>query len=469
MFSLYTVQVFSMFVSILYAIFGTIIFIDDPVIATQRSQDSIYDENSFMWDCFSFERGCIIPTMFDGPPEGAEVTWSNERLPYQIVVIYLLISSSPQLDDDSKEVSPVVGHTMIKYNKALIVWGGYYHAEGNDFRYRSSTFLYILPAGLLTGCHDVKWILYHVPHGDVPPSTSGACAVLCGCYIFIFGGYVRRSAPNNILEGYSSAMYVLDLVQERWSLIVTGDNSLIPTPRDKMAGWCYRKKCYYFGGYGPRSSDMPNSALYLRDGEVGGTVPSARAASACTFLENFDSILLFGGRNKNQRLNDLYLLNLSSLIWTQIEVTGINQPEGRTWCSLNALFSNQALLYGGYSNEARALSDFWRIEIKDNGEYYLATWTAVNIDDEVKSCRLWHTAAVVEGQLFVCGGTDALLEEHTKIRNVLKNGWNHSHYWRFAQLRFAWARYILSRGYQALHIDTEYFKRYKLLKILETC
>ncbi|KAM3719644.1 Kelch domain-containing protein [Dirofilaria immitis] len=456
---------------------------------------------------FSMFFYCIIPTMFDGPPEGAEVTWSNERLPYQIV------------DDDSKEVSPVVGHTMIKYNKALIVWGGYYHAEGNDFRYRSSTFLYILPAGLLTGCHDVKWILYHVPHGDVPPSTSGACAVLCGCYIFIFGGYVRRSAPNNILEGYSSAMYVLDLVQERWSLIVTGDNSLIPTPRDKMAGWCYRKKCYYFGGYGPRSSDMPNSALYLRDGEfvadeagpfywnnqllifdpdpgkqlnwtlakVGGTVPSARAASACTFLENFDSILLFGGRNKNQRLNDLYLLNLSSLIWTQIEVTGINQPEGRTWCSLNALFSNQALLYGGYSNEARALSDFWRIEIKDNGEYYLATWTAVNIDDEVKSCRLWHTAAVVEGQLFVCGGTDALLEEHTKIRNVLKKRMEPLPLLAICsgvlyplvkevsllptplQLRFAWARYILSRGYQALHIDTEYFKRYKLLKILETC
>lgn len=50
------------------------------------------------------------------------------------------------------------------------------------------------------------------------------------------------ATPNNILEGHSSAMYVLDLVQERWSLIVTDDDSLIPTPRDKMAGWCYRKK-----------------------------------------------------------------------------------------------------------------------------------------------------------------------------------------------------------------------------------
>ncbi|CAG9536269.1 unnamed protein product [Cercopithifilaria johnstoni] len=450
--------------------------------------------------------------MFDGPPEGAEVTWNNQRLPYQI------------LDDDSREISPVVGHTMIKYKKSLIVWGGYHHAEDNDFRYRSSTFLYILPAGLLTGCNDVKWILYHVPHGDVPPSTSGACAILCGCYIFIFGGYVRRSTPNNILEGHSSAMYVLDLVQERWSLIVTDDDSLIPTPRDKMAGWCYKKKCYYFGGYGPRPFDMPNPALYLRDvgefvadetspfywnnqllifdpvprkqlkwtlAKVGGTVPSARAASASTFLERFDSILLFGGRNKNQRLNDLYLLDLSSLIWTQSKsfsnVTGMNEPEGRTWCSLNTLFPNQALVYGGYSNEARALSDFWRIEVnRDRDGCYVGTWTEVDTGYEAKSRRLWHTGAVVEGQLFVCGGTDAL-DEHVKIRGVLKKRMEPLPLLTIClgvlyplveevsmlptplQLHFAWARYILSRGYQALHVDTEHFKKYNLLKILKTC
>uniref|UniRef100_A0A915Q7E6 Uncharacterized protein n=1 Tax=Setaria digitata TaxID=48799 RepID=A0A915Q7E6_9BILA len=456
--------------------------------------------------------------MFGGPPEGAEVTWNNQRLPYRI------------LDDDSREISPVIGHTMIKYKKALVVWGGYYHAEDNDVRYRSSTFLYILPAGLLTGCSDVKWlvslfefdrIIYHVPHGDVPPSTSGACALLCGCYIFVFGGYVRRSTPNNILEGHSSAMYVLDLIEERWSLIVTDDGGLIPTPRDKMAGWCYRKKCYYFGGYGPRPFDMPNPALYLREigefvadetspfywnnqllvfdpdprkqlnwtlAKVGGTVPSARAASACSYLEEFNSILLFGGRNKNQRLNDLYLLDLSSLIWTQIEVMGMSEPEGRTWCSLNTLFPNQALIYGGYSNEARALSDFWRIEIKKNLDgNYLGTWTAVDTGEESKSSRLWHTGAVVEGQLFVCGGTDALLEEHIKIRGVLKRRLEPLSLLTIClgvlypqlkevsmlpnplQLRFAWARYILSRGYQALHVDIEYFKKFKLLKILEAC
>lgn len=53
----------------------------------------------------------------------------------------------------------MIGHTLIKYKKSLVVWGGYYHAEDDDFRYRSPTFLYILPAGLLTGCNDVKWFV----------------------------------------------------------------------------------------------------------------------------------------------------------------------------------------------------------------------------------------------------------------------------------------------------------------------
>lgn len=53
---------------------------------------------------------------------------------------------------------------------------------------------------------------------------------------------------------------------------------------------------------------------------TGGSVPSARAACSSTYLPAFDNILLFGGRNRNRRLNDLYLLDLASLVWTQVYV-----------------------------------------------------------------------------------------------------------------------------------------------------
>lgn len=78
----------------------------------------------------------------------------------------------------------------------------------------------------------------------------------------------------------------------------------------------------------------------------------------------------------------------------------MNEPEGRTWCSLNTLFPNQALVYGGYSNDARALSDFWRIEVNKNDGRYVGTWTKMDTEHEARCCRLWHTGAVIEGQLF---------------------------------------------------------------------
>lgn len=89
--------------------------------------------------------------------------------------------------------------------------------------------------------------------------------------------------------------------------------------------------------------------------------------------------------------------------------------------------------------------------------------------------------------ILVCGGTDALLEEHMKIRSVLKKRVEPLSLLTIClgilcplvkevtvlppslQLHFAWARYVLSRGCQALHMDKEYFRTYKLLRILETC
>ncbi|VDK55245.1 unnamed protein product, partial [Gongylonema pulchrum] len=228
------------------------------------------------------------------------------------------------------------------------------------------------------------------------------------------------------MEGHSSAVYVLDLEQEQWSLAVS-DNVLIPTPRDKMTGWTHKSRCYYFGGYGPSPLELPNPEQYLRnvgefviDGtssfswnnqllifdpnrarnskwtlaEVGGSVPSARAACSSTYLPAYASILVFGGRCRTERLNDLYMLDLSSLVWTRVETTEVPvQPSGRSWCSVNALSSDQALVYGGLSNDSHTLSDSWRICIKRKRKgWYEGTWTAMDIASERRLCR--HTGAV---------------------------------------------------------------------------
>ncbi|VDN32814.1 unnamed protein product [Gongylonema pulchrum] len=166
--------------------------------------------------------------MFGGPPEDADKAWEPVRQPYRILV------------DEHESAIPTVGHAMFRYRNALVLWGGNFFIAGS-IRHSPTKYLYILPAGLLAGCRTLKWILYHVPNGDVPPSTSNACALLCDSYVYFFGGYIRRSRENQVLEGHSSAIYVLDLEQEQWSLTVS-DNVLIPTPRDKMTGWTHKNR-----------------------------------------------------------------------------------------------------------------------------------------------------------------------------------------------------------------------------------
>ena len=46
-----------------------------------------------------------------------------------------------------------------------------------------------------------------------------------------------------------------------------------------------------------------------------GDVPSPRAAHAAACMK--DKVFLFGGRHGDERLNDLYLMDLQTLFWTR--------------------------------------------------------------------------------------------------------------------------------------------------------
>ncbi|VDN34447.1 unnamed protein product, partial [Gongylonema pulchrum] len=202
---------------------------------------------------------------------------------------------------------------------------------------------------------------------------------------------------------------------------------------------------------------------------VGGSVPSARAACSSTYLPAYASILVFGGRCRTERLNDLYMLDLSSLVWTRVETTEVPvRPSGRSWCSVNALSSDQALVYGGLSNDSHTLSDSWRICIKRKRKgWYEGTWTAMDIASEL------------------CGGADLDSRDSTEVTVVLRRqveplslqliclGALHPDLEdvRFLpmhlQLRCAWAHFLLYAGYRTPHMTVKHFKSYSLLKILD--
>ncbi|MFH4974306.1 hypothetical protein AB6A40_001015 [Gnathostoma spinigerum] len=374
--------------------------------------------------------------MFAGPPRGAEVAWINNRGG----VNYSVKNEEP---DDYTSIAPVAGHTMIKYEGSLVVWGGYHMLEDGSCEYRSPTHIYIYPASL--DLSPRKWIVFTANTGDVPPPTSGSCGILWTHFMLIFGGYVSFEVRGS-LACHLSDVYMLNLISGQWNAVKCADDEFIPSPRDKAAGWVSRNICYFFGGYGPHPSRLARSERYLYDEAIAqymldesaeggrfwnnqlvafspqneckkwklirtsGTIPSPRAAAASVLLPSKNCALVFGGRSGSNRLNDLYLLDMETMIWTNVNV-GI-RPGCRSWCSMACLDESTVVIQGGLSNEDCVLSDWWRLKLYPEGcSKFGGDWHEIKCKDEQDHCRLWHTGAVVEGLYFLIGGSNIPLSE----------------------------------------------------------
>ncbi len=51
---------------------------------------------------------------------------------------------------------------------------------------------------------------------------------------------------------------------------------------------------------------------------TGGNRPSPRAAASVALMRDTATVVLFGGRSGGDRLNDLYLLDMTALVWTKM-------------------------------------------------------------------------------------------------------------------------------------------------------
>ena len=141
-----------------------------------------------------------------------------------------------------------------------------------------------------------------------------------------------------------------------------------------------------------------------------GSWPTPRAAHAAAVLD--DKILLFGGRHDSRRLNDLWVLDMEQMTWT--EITCEQMPAGRSWHSFTAVSDDEVLLYGGLSNDRQPLADCFIYNVTLN------KWLTVSIRPEP---RLWHSAVFSPGdqQVFIYGGgTDDILD-HSVNKSEVSN------------------------------------------------
>ena len=269
--------------------------------------------------------------------------------------------------------------------------------------------------------------MYYLIVGDFPKRPSGGCAAVIDDSLFLFGG-------NSENEVASDSLYELNLRTKIWKNRSNDTSGEKPSRRNKFGCWVKDNEIIYFGGYGhpPANPLMVSGDFTFRnssreiDGDIdgfgwnnhlfsldtvkmqwkqpkcSGDIPCPRAAfaSAQIGMKGY----LFGGRYKDKRRNDLYMIDLESYRWSIVQPRSKTCPQARSWTVLTPVNDEYLFLYGGLDNNDCELKDIWLFNVKQN------SWAELpNMSEKLGSLsrRVWHSANATNtpGEVIVFGGS----------------------------------------------------------------
>ncbi|XP_005098914.1 kelch domain-containing protein 2 isoform X2 [Aplysia californica] len=270
-----------------------------------------------------------------------------------------------------------------------------------------------------------KWSRPNVS-GTLPPSRSAGSFVAVGTSLYLFGGLSHMS-------GWFDDTFIFDTVTSTWAILETEGTK--PRARDKLQAVAIDSKIYYFGGFGPKSDeaeavdlgadsdddeefeDIPESQeqdgaefgwfndLYILDTEtlkwsqpmqMNLGVPTQRAAHGmCAIGRN---LVIFGGRDIEDRQNDLHIFNVDTRKWiTDLKVSG-DAPAARSFHTLTSV-GNRAVLFGGRGRDHQHFSNF------DVFDFDKKEWVPTTITGCQPAGRGLHCTVCVGDKIFLFGGS----------------------------------------------------------------
>ena len=253
-----------------------------------------------------------------------------------------------------------------------------------------------------------QWSKHVIPDTKVaPPRTSCSCAVAVGSDIYMFGGW-RHDEGNA-----TNTLWKLTITSTEsfvWTKVIAKCQEKTPSPRCHHSGWESTGKLWTFGGTGTspdgylnelgdfNGSGINNQLLCFnvskqewKDVKSSGTKPEPRWCHATTIINH--NVWLYGGFVRLRAHNDLYQLNLHSLVWSKIQTDQIT-PQKRSSCSLNTITNSQLLLHG--SNQPST----WIFDVPT------LTWKQQTIDNDHP--RFGHTGTeCMHGGVIIIGGKHA--------------------------------------------------------------
>uniref|UniRef100_A0A8C6UEE9 Host cell factor C2 n=1 Tax=Neogobius melanostomus TaxID=47308 RepID=A0A8C6UEE9_9GOBI len=237
------------------------------------------------------------------------------------------------------------GHRAAAIRELVIVFGGGNEGIAEDLHVYNTV--------------SKQWFLPAV-RGDIPPGCAAHGLVCDGSRILIFGGMIEFGK-------YSSSLYELQASRWLWKKLKprapkTGSS---PCARIGHSFTLVGNKCYLFGGLANVSEDPNgNTPRYLGDLfelelqsssgarcwsilETKGAGPSPRESHTAVAYTGLGSpkLYIFGGM-QGLRLDDLWQLDLDTMVWSMPETRGC-KPLPRSLHTANVM-GNKMFVFGGW-------------------------------------------------------------------------------------------------------------------------
>ncbi|XP_058480255.1 host cell factor 2 [Solea solea] len=321
------------------------------------------------------------------------------------------------------------GHRAAAIRELIIVFGGGNEGIAEDLHVYNTV--------------SKQWFLPAV-RGDIPPGCAAHGFVCEGTRILVFGGMVEYGK-------YTNSVYELQASRWLWKKLKprAPRNGSPPCPRIGHSFTLVSNKCYLFGGLANDSED-PNGNVprYLGDfyelelqsasGARGWTIPdtkgsgpSARESHSSVAYTGLNSskLYIFGGM-QGTRLNDLWQLDLDTMVWSIPETKGCI-PLPRSLHSASVI-GNKMYVFGGWipvpeSDNHNALGTKWictnslnLLNLETMSWQNLGPEDQDDIESQLQSqgpqsddpyacgpkSRAGHCAATVGSRLYIWSGRD---------------------------------------------------------------
>ncbi|CAL8328301.1 unnamed protein product [Boreogadus saida] len=251
------------------------------------------------------------------------------------------------------------GHRAVAIRELIIIFGGGNEGIAEDLHvYNTVTKQWFLPA----------------VRGDIPPGCAAHGFVCEGTRILVFGGMVEFGKYTNNLYELQASRWLWKKLRPR-----PPANGLPPCARIAHSFTLVGNRCYLFGGL-VNDSEEPNGNIprYMDDfyqldlqpssgarcwsiPETKGGRPAARESHTAVAYAGRGSpkLFIFGGM-QGRRLDDLWQLDLDSMVWSSPLTKG-PRPLARSLHSAN-IMGNKMFIFGGwvpYSEPAKTKGAEW--------------------------------------------------------------------------------------------------------------